>query len=148
MALSPGAMVNQARNLLSEAEKARDETFEAYNLTMLMMLYASENASIARSMAEAAERSAAQGRATLNETLRMRSEIDAIYNMTRLMMLYASENASIARSMAEAAERSAAQGRATLNETLRIRDSIQRSSTSRATAAISSEELMAEDEGA
>jgi len=114
MALSPGAMIHQAESLLSEAERARDDVLSIHNLTRLMAVYASENASIARSMAESAEMSARRAetgayecRVVLNETERVRSQVLSIYNLTRLMAVYASENASIARSMAESAEMSA-----------------------------------------
>ncbi|MGF3495181.1 MAG: hypothetical protein ACQXXK_04710, partial [Methanothrix sp.] len=114
MALSPGAMIHQAESLLSEVERARDDTLSIYNLTRLMAVYASENASIARSMAESAEMSARRAetgayecRVVLNETESVRSQVLSIYNLTRLMAVYASENASIARSMAESAEMSA-----------------------------------------
>ncbi|MCX8207032.1 MAG: hypothetical protein N3G75_04275 [Methanothrix sp.] len=114
MALSPGAMIHQAESLLSEAKRARDEAISIHNLTRLMAVYASENASIARSMAESAETSAKAAktsayecRVALNETKSVRSDIISIYNLTRLMAVYASENASIARSMAESAEMSA-----------------------------------------
>lgn len=114
MALSPGAMVHQAESLLSEAKRARDDVLSIYNMTRLLVVYASENASIARSMAESAEMNAGAAktsvyecRAALNETRSVRSEVLSIYNLTRLMAAYAYENASIARSMAESAETSA-----------------------------------------
>ncbi|MBC7079737.1 MAG: hypothetical protein H5T42_04610 [Methanothrix sp.] len=58
MALSTSAMVHQAESLLSEMKRERDEILSIYNLTRKMAVYASENASIARSMAESAEMNA------------------------------------------------------------------------------------------
>lgn len=124
MALSPSAMVHQARALRDEAEAMRNEASDILQKTEAAALNAKRDAEAARSLAEAVQADANSCAEKADLVDAMLDETRAIYNETSALALMVSAIAEKNEALANHTAMYAAEARHSLNESRQIQAQI------------------------